>query len=141
MKEFDRVKAQINEVLKQGKNVFIIMAQNEKCYVHSGRTEYSGTGRNVRATNILEEFDNIEFLRNGERCRENSEEVMKAINKKADLGVNTPKHLAIKRETNEKYDTIDKLKEKIDEINLPIDKNDYFIKKAEIILADILRRE
>lgn len=60
--EFDRVKVQIIAALKQGKNVFIIMAQNENCYIHSGRTEYSGTGRNARATNILEEFDAFSFL-------------------------------------------------------------------------------
>lgn len=60
--EFDRVKVQIIAALKQGKNVFIIMAQNENCYIHSGRTEYSGTGRNARATNILEEFDVFSFL-------------------------------------------------------------------------------
>ena len=60
--EFDRTKVQMIEFLKQGKNVFVLMDRNENCYVHSDRTEYSGTRRNARATDILEEFDVFSFL-------------------------------------------------------------------------------
>lgn len=41
-------------------------------------------------------------------------------------------------ENNPKLDTIDKLKERIKEIRIPIDTNDYFIKKAEIMLTKVL---
>ena len=39
---------------------------------------------------------------------------------------------------NYQLDTIEKLKEKINELQIPIYTNDYFIKKAEIELAKIL---
>ena len=39
----------------------------------------------------------IQFLKNGERAREKSEEIMEAINEKAKDGVNTPTHLEVKR--------------------------------------------
>ena len=41
-------------------------------------------------------------------------------------------------ETNEKYDNIEKLKQMIIDLDLPIDKNDFFVKKAEIELKKIL---
>ena len=62
IEDFARVKIQIIELLKQGKNVFILMSHNENCYVHTGRTEYSGTGKNARGTNIVVEFDTFSFL-------------------------------------------------------------------------------
>lgn len=37
------------------------------------------------------------YLKNGERSREKSEEIMEAIKTKADNGVNTPRHLVVKR--------------------------------------------
>ena len=43
--EFACTKAQIIELLKQGKNVFILMARNENCVIHTGEREYSGTGK------------------------------------------------------------------------------------------------
>lgn len=39
---------------------------------------------------------------------------------------------------NSKLDTIDKIKQKIKELEIPIDTNDYFIKKAEIELSKVL---
>lgn len=41
-------------------------------------------------------------------------------------------------EGNSEIDSIDKIKQKINELQIPIDTNDYFIKKAEIELAKIL---
>lgn len=40
-------------------------------------------------------------------------------------------------ETNENLDTVEKLKEKLNELQLPLDTNDYFIKKAEMKLKQI----
>lgn len=62
VEEFARTKSQIIEFLKQGKNVFILMATNEKCFIYTGKTEYSGTGTNARATNIVTEFNTFSFL-------------------------------------------------------------------------------
>lgn len=39
---------------------------------------------------------------------------------------------------NSELDTIDKIKQKINELQIPIDTNDYFIKKAEIELSKVL---
>lgn len=41
-------------------------------------------------------------------------------------------------ENNEDLDTVEKLKDKLDSLQLPLDTNDYFIKKAEIILRQII---
>lgn len=62
IEEFARTKEQIIEFLKQGKNVFVLMATNENCFVHTGKTEYSGTGKNARGTNIVTEFNTFSFL-------------------------------------------------------------------------------
>ena len=44
----------------------------------------------------------------------------------------------IEIEENEQLDTIDKIKEELEKLNIPIYTNDYFIKKAEIDLKKIL---
>ena len=43
----------------------------------------------------------------------------------------------IEIETDEKYDTIDKLKMKLKEFKIPIDESNYFVKKAELELDKI----
>lgn len=62
IEEFSRIKAQIIEILNQGKNIFVLMATNEDCFIHTGKTEYSGTGKNARGTNIVEKFNTFSFL-------------------------------------------------------------------------------
>ena len=42
-------------------------------------------------------------------------------------------------ENSEKFNTIEKLKNEINKLNLPIDKSNYFVKKAEIELAKIIK--
>lgn len=44
----------------------------------------------------------------------------------------------IETECNNEFNTIEKLKQKIIELDLPIDKSDFFVKKAEIKLKEIL---
>lgn len=39
---------------------------------------------------------------------------------------------------NNGLDTTEKLKERINELNIPIDTNDYFVKKAEIVLKKVI---
>ena len=49
--------------------------------------------------------------------------------------------ILIEIETDSKYDTIEKLKNKVEELKLPIEKDTYFVKKAEEELSKILKRE
>jgi len=60
--EFDLLKQQICECLKQGKNIYVMLGKNETCCVYTGEAEYSGTGKNARRTNIVVEFDMYSFL-------------------------------------------------------------------------------
>lgn len=46
----------------------------------------------------------------------------------------------IEIETNDNFDTIDKLKKLVNEIEIPIEKDNYFVKKAEDELNKILKR-
>lgn len=43
-------------------------------------------------------------------------------------------------ETNERFDTVDKLIQKINEIQIPIYTDNFFVKKAEIELDKVLER-
>lgn len=60
--DFDTVREQIVELLKQGRNLFVLMGRNENCYIYTGEKQYSGTGKNARQTNIVREFDMYSFL-------------------------------------------------------------------------------
>lgn len=48
--------------------------------------------------------------------------------------------IEIETESNTEWDTIEKIKARISEINLPIEQEKYFIKKAEVELDKILKR-
>lgn len=60
--DFDTVREQIVELLKQGRNLFVLMGKNENCYIYTGEKQFSGTGKNARQTNIIREFDMYSFL-------------------------------------------------------------------------------
>ena len=62
-------------------------------------------------------------------------------NKNIDLVVQmvNDEYIFIKIETNNKYTNIEELKEIINKYNLPIDKTNYFVKKAEIMLKKVLK--
>ena len=62
VKDFNLIKQQISECLKQGKNIYILLGKNENCCVYTGDAEYSGTGKNARRTNIVTPFDMYSFL-------------------------------------------------------------------------------
>lgn len=47
--------------------------------------------------------------------------------------------IEIETENNEEMDSIEKLKNKLEQIDIPIYKDDYFIKKAEIELEKVLK--
>ena len=62
VQDFQSVKDQLIELLKQGKNVFVLIGSNEDCVIYTGDTQYSGTGKNARITNIVRDFDTDSFL-------------------------------------------------------------------------------
>ena len=53
--DFTRTKTQIIESLKQGRNIFVLLAKNDNCYVHTG------TGKNPHVIELAE-FDMFSFL-------------------------------------------------------------------------------
>lgn len=50
-------KRELRIALEAGKTVFVVMLGAESVYIHTGQTNYSGTGRNARASNIVDIFD------------------------------------------------------------------------------------
>lgn len=60
--DFSVIREQLIEMLEQGKSVFVLLGNNENCFIYTGRTEYSGTGKNARRTNMITEFDMYSFL-------------------------------------------------------------------------------
>ena len=46
--------------------------------------------------------------------------------------------ILLELETNKELDTIDKLKQEIKNLDIPIDESDFFVKKAERKLKDLL---
>lgn len=55
---------EIKSYLNTGKNLFVVLSEKKSFYVQTGRKEYSGTGRNRQATNIVSDFNNFKFLPN-----------------------------------------------------------------------------
>lgn len=60
--DFVRIKAQLIDMLKSGKNIYVLMGNNESCYIYTGEKTYSGTGKNARQTNMVTLFDTYSFL-------------------------------------------------------------------------------
>ena len=66
---------------------------------------------------LVRYIEEIEYLKDGKRARGEAEDIMEAINKKADKGVNTPRHLAVKREVEGNMDVCYVLQEKCPGLN------------------------
>ena len=62
VEDYLTIRNQIIELLKQGRTIFVLMGENENCYIYTGETQFSGTGKNARKTNIVREFDAYSFL-------------------------------------------------------------------------------
>ena len=60
--DFSVIREQIIELLKLGRNIFLLMGKNENCYVYTGEKQYCGTGKNARTTKMVQEFDMYSFL-------------------------------------------------------------------------------
>ena len=55
-------KKEINSALEAGKNIFIFLNEIQQFYIDTGQRNTSGTGRNQKVTNIVENFDNYKIL-------------------------------------------------------------------------------
>lgn len=62
LRDMQRRKDEICELLKQGNNVFVILPREQYIFVRTGEKQYSGTGRNRTATNIVNKFNKLSFL-------------------------------------------------------------------------------
>lgn len=62
VEDFDKIKGQIEELLKQGRNIYVLMGNNSSCYIYTGEKQFSGTGKNARQINMVREFDAYSFL-------------------------------------------------------------------------------
>lgn len=60
--DFNRVKEQIKEYISNGNNVFVILSKNEDCVVFTGQSKTSGTGKNARTTDYVDQFGTFSFL-------------------------------------------------------------------------------
>ncbi|MFA6977889.1 MAG: hypothetical protein WC209_01095 [Ignavibacteriaceae bacterium] len=58
----DHWKREISNYLQNGKTLIVLLTQQENLYFHTGKKEYSGTGRNQRVTNIVNSVNNYDFL-------------------------------------------------------------------------------
>jgi hypothetical protein len=53
---------ELQTALEAGRTVFVVLLGVGSLYVHTGQTNYSGTGRNARATNVVDIFEPYSFL-------------------------------------------------------------------------------
>ena len=55
-------RSEILTALQDGKTVFVFMDQYKEIFVHTGKKEFSGTGKNTRTTDMVSLYNNYEFL-------------------------------------------------------------------------------
>lgn len=54
--------SEISNLLVGGKTVVVMLTEKTEVYIHTGRKEVSGTGRNRKETEIVEFYDNYRFM-------------------------------------------------------------------------------
>ena len=62
IREFQCMKKQLQDMLKIGKNIFVILEKNEKRYIYNGEKAVSGSGKNATRTSYVQEIDENGFL-------------------------------------------------------------------------------
>lgn len=62
IREYEKLRRQLQDILNNGKNVFVFLDKNEKRYIYSGETSTSGTGRNAKETNYVKLINENGFL-------------------------------------------------------------------------------
>lgn len=60
--DFARIRVQLIDLLKQGKNIFVLMDKNESCCLQTGQSTVKGSGRNSEKSVVVDEFDVYSFL-------------------------------------------------------------------------------
>jgi hypothetical protein len=58
----ERWKNELTNAFNVGKTIIILLSERSEFYIHTGRKEVSGTGRNQKVTNIVELYSNYRFL-------------------------------------------------------------------------------
>jgi hypothetical protein len=58
----ERWKNELNDAFNVGKTIIILLSERYDFYIHTGRKEVSGTGRNQKVTDIVELYSNYRFL-------------------------------------------------------------------------------
>ena len=53
---------ELSMALEHGKTVFVIFGKYQECFVHTGQTTTSGTGRNAKTTHHVESYNNYRYL-------------------------------------------------------------------------------
>jgi len=53
---------ELSTALESGKTVFVFFVKYEDVFIHTGNTQYSGTGRNARITRIVTGYSNYQFF-------------------------------------------------------------------------------
>lgn len=62
VREYEKIKKQLQDILNNGKNVFVFLDKNEKRYIYSGETSTNGTGKNAKETNYVKLINENGFL-------------------------------------------------------------------------------
>ncbi len=66
--DMERRRQEIEELLENGNNIYVILPTEQYIFVRTGRKEYSGTGKNRQTTNIVEKYNLLSFLPVGMEC-------------------------------------------------------------------------
>ncbi|MBI4977150.1 MAG: hypothetical protein HZC28_06680 [Spirochaetes bacterium] len=62
VEDINHWKRELKSLLDVGKTVFIVFSGYEEVFIHTGRKEYSGTGRNQKVTNLVSEINNYSIF-------------------------------------------------------------------------------
>ncbi|MBF4692020.1 hypothetical protein [Fusibacter ferrireducens] len=62
MEDIKRRKLEIDELLKMGRTIIVFTPIKQICYIYTGKSEYSGNGKNTRTTRIVTDIDLLSIL-------------------------------------------------------------------------------
>ena len=133
------------------KNYILIRELNELTFPEQNKIQYTNKIKKYDdKENIISEFKTSVEIKNKEEGIKflnslNYQELIKItdlieVYQKDDFKICiqyvNDKYLFIEIESNDKYPTIDSLIEELDKTNIPYDKSNYFVKKAQIIFEE-----
>ncbi|MGY3779520.1 hypothetical protein [Isobaculum melis] len=62
LSDYARIKNEIDYLLDIGKTIYVTPPVDRIFYIHTGDKQYSGTGRNQKITNVVQEFDILDIV-------------------------------------------------------------------------------